>query len=133
MKVNQITKQLAEQHGKHFTQMQYCNWAEITLSELQTSLEEPPSTSMFLRAGGAAPEKAKTDLADTLTQVADKITGALSPTPSVKVPVSLSPVRVIENCSKCYKQLVELSNLKSTDLFLNMKLRKSPLLRCYNT
>ena len=94
--------------------MQYRIWAEMIQSELHTSLEEPPSTSMFLRAGGAAPKKAKTDLADALTQVADKITGALSPNPSVKAPVSLSPVRVIENRSKCYKQLIELSNLKST-------------------
>ena len=69
----------------------------MIISKLHTSLEEPPSTSMFHRAGNAVSKKAKTDKAEALTQVADKITGALSLTLSIRALVSLSPAKVIEN------------------------------------
>ena len=94
--------------------MQYRIWAEMILSELHISSEEAPNTSMFIRAGGSTPKRRSNDIADALTRVADKISGVLSPSSSPKAVVSLSPARVIENRSKCYKQLAELNNLKCT-------------------
>ena len=62
--------------GNHVPKCSIIFWTEVILSELHTSSEEPPNTSMFLRAGGHVAKRTKTnDLARALTQVADKITG----------------------------------------------------------
>ena len=113
IKINEITKDLSEKHGQIYTQMQYRIWAEMMFSELHSSSDEPPNTSMFVRAGGSAPRKKSNNISDALTHVADRIAAVLSPSSSPKATVGRSPAKLIENCSKCYKQLSELNNLRT--------------------
>ena len=62
---------------------------------------------MFLRAGGAAAKRRTT--ADIVSKAINQIAPALLP--NVTVPTShSSPAKVIDNRSKCYKQLGELKN-----------------------
>ena len=81
----------------------------------QPSLDEAPSNSMFLRAGGAA---VKRTTADIVSQAINQLAPTLSP--SVTTPISHgssgSPAKLIDNRSKCYKQLGELKNLMQTGL-----------------
>ena len=85
--------------------MQYCIRAEMVAGGLHESLDHPPNTSLFCRAGG--------------NLVVDKISGALShaartPTRSAGSSNKSSPAKLIENRSKCHKQLSELNSLKSS-------------------
>ena len=56
---------------------------------------------MFLRAGGSSQSGTK-GTADDWTKAVTQIASALKPTVTS---LSTSPARVIENRSKCYKQL----------------------------
>ncbi len=71
---------------------------------------------MFARAGGGTPSrKSNQGVAAALTGVANQLSGALSPVPtSNPSTLGTSPAKIIENRSKCYKQLSELNNLKTT-------------------
>ena len=82
----------------------------MIFSGLHVSLDEPPNTSMFVRAGGYLPKKRNNDVTEALTRVADRVSGMLSPASST---ISKSPARLIENRSKCYRQLSELNSLRS--------------------
>jgi len=70
---------------------------------------------MFARAGGGTPNRRSDQgVAAALTRVANQISGALSPVPtSSHSTTGTSPAKIIENRSKCYKQLSELNNLKA--------------------
>ena len=89
-----------------------CRWY------MYANLEEPPNTSMFTRAGGTTPSRSRSDqgVAEALTRVANQISGCLTPVQASNRSPSLgtSPAKLIENRSKCYRQLTELNNLKST-------------------
>ena len=79
------------------------------------TLDEAPTNSMFLRAGGVTPRRRSTaDMSQTITQLASAM---LPATPSSSTAHScLSPARKIENKSKCYKQLAELKNLNQSGI-----------------
>ena len=96
---------------------------------------------MFVRAGSGAKEK-NPSLNDSFTQVITQIASALSPnvpTSSANASASLpntsansprvsrncslgtSPAKLIDNRSKCYKQLADLNNLKQSGLLNDEK------------
>ena len=98
-----------------FTPMQIQIWSEMIAGDLHSSLDDPPTTSMFMRAGDESANssrKIKNDnnsLTEAFTQAA---TAALSPSPR---PHSDSPAcSQLEARSKCYKQLAEVNNLRLT-------------------
>ena len=77
---------------------------------------------MFIRAGCGTPSRKKSDsgVAQALTLIADHIS---SPTDQSRpgtrrnsATVNVSPAKTIENRSKCYHQLKELHDLKSTGI-----------------
>ena len=107
--------------------MQFRIWAEIHNGGLHPSLDEPPKTTimyvcMFARAGGgqAAKKKPSADpLTQAISQLAAAISPSITPTPSHTgrgAPLGTSPAKLIDNRTKCYKQLSELSNLKESGL-----------------
>lgn len=116
-----IIKSLKDAHGNtKYTPMQYTIWAEMIHGGIHASQSEPPTSSMFLRAGGATPTKKNPN--DAITQAITQIASVLSPT-SGPSPRSggqgASPAKVIDCRSKCYKQLTELSSLKQSGLLSN--------------
>ncbi len=83
-------------------------------SGLHTTRDDPPTSTMFQRAGGKETPKRRSESAtERAVQVASQaIASAL--TPKVVSSASSSPGKVIDNRSKCYKQLGELKNLRSS-------------------
>ena len=79
-------------------------------------LAKAPDSTMFKRAGGGdtQPKKSTQDnMVETVTAVAKQLSTALSPPAStVSAGSGTSPAREINSRSKCYKQLVDLKNLK---------------------
>ena len=118
--VDETIKTLKEKHGStSYTAMQYRIWAEMHVGGYHSSSDDPPTTTMFARAGGATPRRKTT--ADAVSQVISQLSSTLSPklispAPSTNSNSSPSPAKVIENCSKCYRQLGELKNLKQSGL-----------------
>ncbi len=76
-----------------------------------SSLETPPNTSMFLRAGGGNKNKKANSitLPDAISQISTAISSITSPAPPSTA--TCSPAKSIDSRSKCYKQLGELNNL----------------------
>lgn len=112
-------EELKEKHGSSYTPMQFRIWSEMMVGGIHSSLDEPPSSTMFLRAGKVTSSKKKEDsssVADALTKAAVAISSALAPSssssPGRKQGSASSPARVIESRSKCYKQLHDLNSLK---------------------
>ena len=101
-----------------YSQMQYRIWAEMLCGGINNvTLTRAPSSTMFIHAGGGAVKPKKQD---TLSQAITQIASALSPngasaTSSPRI-AGTSPARLIDNRSKCYKQLADLNNLKQTGL-----------------
>jgi hypothetical protein len=127
--VDCVVKKLKELHHESGnTPMQLRIWAEMHHGGLHPSLNEPPTTSMFTRAGGGHTAKKKTppNTNDPLSQAIAQLAKALVPctcsTPSSSqagrgsTGTSASPAKLIDNRTKCYKQLSELSNLKQSGL-----------------
>ena len=90
---------------------------------LHPSLDEPP-TSMFARAGGGqATKKPSVSTNDRpLSQAISQLAAAISPSsshPGRGATLGTSPAKLIDNRTKCYKQLSELSNLKQSGLLNN--------------
>ena len=120
-KVQDIVDHLKEQHGSKFTMMQLRIWAEMIVGGMYSSREDPPNTTMFVRAGGQSKksgEQSSSTMTKAITDVACAITNVLSPKSSPvldKLPniTGCSPVKAIESRSKLYKQLSELNNLKT--------------------
>ena len=94
-KLEEAITSLQDKHRLAYTQMQYRIWAEMYVGEYHKSLIDPPSTSMFCRAGGDTKKKKDTS------------TAANAPSHAT------SPGKLIENRSKCYKQLIDLKSLKA--------------------
>ena len=116
--VDNILTTLKEKHGSNFSLMQYRIWAEMHVGGYHPSIDEAPTTTMFVRAGGTTPKRRTT--ADAVSQAFNKLSSVLSPTGAVSQPSqtnnSHSPAKVIENRSKCYRQLGEIKNLKQSGL-----------------
>ena len=87
---------------------------------LHNSTDDPPNTSMFVRAGGKTPQRknSQSSVAHLLTEAATAITSALSLKPGVlpSSGMTTSPAKLIENRSKLYKQLSDLHNLRGTGI-----------------
>ena len=111
-KVEEILQKLKENHG---SPMQYRIWAEMHAGGFHPSLEEAPTNSMFLRAGGATPQRRSTAdiVSQTITQLTPQVLSTPTSTPTVS---SSSPARMIDNRSKCYKQLSEIKNLNQAGI-----------------
>ena len=108
-KVEETIQTLQGKHGNQFTPMQDRIWAEVHTGGYQPSLDEAPANSMFLRAGGTSTRRKTT--ADIVSQTINKLAPALSPSVATPSTSHSSPAKVIDNRSKCYKQLGELKNL----------------------
>ena len=115
-KVQEVLKNLKEKHLSHCTAMQLRIWAEMIAGGIYVSMDDPPNTTMFVRAGGGTPCKKKKEqdssVAHALTEAATAITSALSP--RVAGASVGSPAKLIESRSKLYKQLSELQSLRSS-------------------
>lgn len=109
--VEELIEGLKVKHGTAYTPMQFRIWAEMIAGGVHVSHDEPPSTTMFNRSGSINVKKKTTS--DVVTQVVDKIANVLSPK-AASSSNSNSPAKVIENRSKCYKQLSELKNLNES-------------------
>ena len=92
--------------------MQFRIWAEMIAGGVHSSYDEHPNTSMFQRAGGVGTKKKATPATATnvLSEAITQLSSALSPRPT-PVNSGRSPAKIIENRSKCYKQLAELNSL----------------------
>ena len=94
-RVEESLEALKKKYSGNYTQMQYRIWAECIVNGLGT-LDNAPTSSMFKRAGNGSGSSKKADA---------KPSNA-----------SLSPAKIIDNRSKCYRQLSELRNLKDEGL-----------------
>ena len=57
-RVEMILKELKQRHGESaYTPMQYRVWAEMSVGGVHISTETPPTTTMFVRAGGNCSKK----------------------------------------------------------------------------
>ena len=111
-KVQTTIDQLTGKHGdKSYTPMQYRVWAEMYLGGVHPSLDTPPTSTMFNRAGGGGSVKRKVGQ-EVVSAISD-LTSALTPKliPSSSGSSTSSPAKMIDNRTKCYKQLADLKNL----------------------
>ncbi len=117
-KVEKIVHEIKDIHGDgKYTPMQIKVWGEMVAGGIHASLNDPPSTTMFARCGSVSNTPKRKSSSDVIIQAMDKLSEVLSPK-------SLSPVKghshmhsaakVIDNRSKCYKQLAELNNLSTS-------------------
>ena len=122
--VQTTVKKLKEKHGSKFTQMQVRIWSGMIAGNIHSSLEEPPKSSMFVRAGKEGTvDKRKNEgnspMADALTKAAVAISSALSPqSVNQYAGMSTSPAKQIEARSK---QLNELKNLKESGVLTDIE------------
>ena len=107
-RVEQILTDLQEKHsGSSYTPFQLRIWAEMIAGGVHTSYDESPATTMFLRAGSVGnAKKKKVPATNMLSDAITQLSSALSPRPTS----SGSPAKVIDNRSKCYKQLSEVNS-----------------------
>ena len=102
----------------------------MIVSGMHSSVEDPPNTTMFVRAGGGTPYKKKDQqvpvalaLQDAVTAIASALSPRLGSSSTVSVMGTASPVKVIESRSKLYKQLIELQNLESSGVLTDEEYR----------
>ena len=99
-KVQRCVEELKEKHGQSYTSMQYRIWAELLSGGVYNStFEAPTHSTMFVKAGGGQKRKSTVGNGAHAT-----LTSSLG----------TSPAKVIDNRSKCYKQLTDLGNLKES-------------------
>lgn len=122
-KIDQLVSDLKTKHGNLYTPMQFRIWAEMIFGEVHTSHDEPPSNTMFTRAGS---ERKPPSSSDMVIQVVDKLATVLSPKASSPARTSNSPAKIIESRSKCYKQLNELIH-QECSLMKNIYLKRMQL------
>ncbi len=134
-KLKQAVETLNEKHGSNYTPMQYHIWSELHANGMHTDLDKPPNNSMFKRAGANTPSTKKKqsdstspEMAQALTQAATQVSSAIvaaftpqsaavsgGPRASTSQ-TGISPAKIIDNRSKCYRQLTDLQNLLSEGL-----------------
>ena len=56
-KVQQLVDSLKEKHLSDYTPMQFRIWAEMVASGMYCSMDNPPNTTMFTRAGSGTPSR----------------------------------------------------------------------------
>ena len=80
------------------------------LGGVHPSLDTPPTSTMFNRAGGGGSVKRKVGQ-EVISAISD-LTSALTPKliPSSSGSSTSSPAKMIDNRTKCYKQLADLKN-----------------------
>ena len=130
-KLKQAVETLNEKHGSSYTPMQYCIWSELHANGMHTDLDKPPNNSMLKRAGSNTPSTNKKqsdstnpEMAQALTQTDNQVSSAIvtafTPQSTSNCPstsqTGISAAKVIENRSKCYRQLTDLQNLRSQGL-----------------
>ena len=124
-KVDETVDKLREKHGNSFTQMQYRIWSERIVGNVHSSVDLPPNTSMFTRAGasggGVQRKKPDSGFAESLMDFVKQLSGVLSPTSSNRPSPGTSPAKSIESRSKCYKQLSDLNSLKMSGVITKQK------------
>jgi len=109
---------LRTRHGSNYSPMQLRIWGEMIAGGLHTSQTDPPTTTMFSRAGSGMKVKKDTNspVIKAVTDAASAITSAVMGKPrdvtSLTKSSNGSPAKLIENRSKLYKQLSDLKNLK---------------------
>ena len=126
-RVQKIVDELKRWHGEKFTTMQYRIWAEMKKSGVHYSTSEPPITSMFTHAGtGGSTSESTKKITPDVSVALNQIASALSPKPASKSATvqSSSPAKLIENRTKCFKQLAELKHLKYTEILSEEEYRK---------
>jgi len=97
-KVSDTLNQLREKHGNSFTPMQCRIWSEMVVGEVHSRLDDPPNTSMFMRAGGASvTKKDPNSRAQALTRAASRMGAAIAMAPS--------PPPVTQSASGCAHEL----------------------------
>lgn len=112
--VQEYVDSLKGKHGTTFTPMQLRIWGEMMVSGLHNSTDDPPNTSMFLRAGGKPMQKQNSQpqvtqlVADAATAIASAF--AAPPTSSNQ---QLGADQLIDSRTKLYKQLSDLKSLHS--------------------
>ena len=113
-KVQATISLLTEKHGdKSYTPMQYRVWTEMYLGGVHPTLDTPPTTTMFNRAGGGSVRRSTGHTGEVVSAIND-LTSALSPrfvSPSSGSTTRNSPAKMIDNRTKCYKQLADLKSL----------------------
>lgn len=123
--VQSIVDELKELHpDSGYTPMQFRIWAEMYNGGVHPCLQEPPTSTMFVRAGGGNTTKKKmSNTNDPLSHAIVQLASALSPNVSASLSHSgsgpkqgVSPAKIIENRSKCYKQLAEVRNMNQSGL-----------------
>ena len=118
---------LKTKHGGSYTQMQYRIWSEVYANGMHTDLDNPPNNSMFNLSGSNTPSTKKRSnstspevaqaLSQAATQVSSAIVAAFTPKASTtNCSGGMSPAKIFEGRSKCYKQLADLQLLKSQGL-----------------
>lgn len=122
-KLKHAMESLQTKHATNYTPMQYRIWSELHANGMYTDLDNPPNNSMFKRAGATTPVTKKPNNSEfthavsaAATQVSTAIVSALTPKSTTERPsasTGISPARIIDNRSKCYRQLSDLQNLKS--------------------
>lgn len=130
-KLKKAVETLNEKHGSNYTPMQYRIWSELHANGMHTDLDKPPNNSMFKKAGSSTPSAKKKqsdstspEMAQALTQAATQVSSAIVaaftprsvPSGPSTSQTGISPAKIIENRSKCYRQLTELQNLRSQGL-----------------
>ena len=140
-KVHDTIKKLKAKHGSLFSPMQLRIWSEMVVGEIYSRLDEPPSTSMFAKAGNPSTTKKKDQCSTSqaLTEAVTAIASALSPPPPKQGKSGCgqgsSPAKLIDGRSKCYKQLSELNNLKVSGIISDEEyvIEKEAIMAILNT
>ncbi len=113
-RITELKTQLRQNHGSKYSSVQYALWAEMIVGGTHESVDEAPPVPMF---GAHRPRGRPStgNLADALTDVADKIASAFSPTTSQTRHTSgnySSPSKSVELRGKYIQQLKEMVNLR---------------------
>ena len=111
--VQKVVEKLMTKHGTNFTTMQLRIWAEMINGGLHSSYDNPPTTSMFSRAGPTS-NKSGPSVNQVIVDAAKAFTSSLSGRATSSR--CSGPSELIEDRSKLYKQLSELHNLKTANV-----------------
>jgi len=115
--LEKIVNELKELHEQQYTPMQYRIWGEMIIGGLYSSKTEAPNTSMFSRAEGKEPKKKSnsTEVAEAFAKhISSAIAGVVPSGKHTSTSLVASPAKSIDNWSKCYRQLGDLSELRNS-------------------
>ena len=107
--VKDLIEEFKKKHGvSTYTSMQYRIWAELVIGGVYGSTTEAPiQSTMFTRAGTSGTHKKKS--------ITEANTNA-NASPAISSGSTCSPAKLIDNRSKCYKQIAELNSMKQSGL-----------------